>query len=140
MASLTKVVATTSVAMKLYEEGKLPLDAKVTDWIPEFDNNEKGAITIRNLLLHNSGLAPDYPFESKRMFLHVSSDDILEWTYNSVLDYKTGTSFVYSDLSMVVLQQVMEKITGKPLNIYVKEAVMDKLGLKLSGYLPALKY
>ena len=61
IASLTKVTATLSLVMKLYDEKKLTLDDKVYKYIPEFNNNNKSTITIQNLLLHNAGLAPDHP-------------------------------------------------------------------------------
>ncbi|MCB9248309.1 MAG: beta-lactamase family protein [Ignavibacteriales bacterium] len=58
LASVSKVVGTTSAAMILVQEGKLNLDEKVITYLPAFNNNDKENITIRNLLLHNSGLAP----------------------------------------------------------------------------------
>lgn len=105
MASLTKVVSTTSAVMRLYEEGLMGLDDKIIKWIPEADNNGKGDITVRNLLLHNAGLAPDYPFAPDGYtFWGVTKKDILDWLYTCELDYEIGTQFIYSDLSMVFLQ------------------------------------
>ena len=62
IASLTKVISTTSAIMKLFEAKKLNLDDKLIEWVPEADNHGKGEITLENLLLHNAGLPPDYPF------------------------------------------------------------------------------
>lgn len=64
IASLTKVVSTTSAVMKLYEEGRIKLDDTLSHWMPEATSHGKGTITIKNLLLHNSGLPADYPFET----------------------------------------------------------------------------
>ena len=61
LASLTKVVATLSGVMHLYDDKKLAIDDPVSKYIPEYDNNQKRNTTIKNLLLHNAGLLPDYP-------------------------------------------------------------------------------
>ena len=60
MASLTKVISTTSAVMRLYEEGKIGLDDKMVKYLPQANNNGKDQITIRNLLLHNAGLPVKY--------------------------------------------------------------------------------
>lgn len=62
MASCTKVVATTSSIMRLYEKGLIKLDDKLIKYVPEANNHGKNVITLRNLLLHNAGLTEDYPF------------------------------------------------------------------------------
>ena len=62
MASVSKVVMTTSAIMRLYDEKRISLNDPVVKYIPEMNNNGKEQITIKNLLLHNAGLAPDYPF------------------------------------------------------------------------------
>jgi CubicO group peptidase (beta-lactamase class C family) len=91
MASLTKVVVTTSAIMRLYEDGLIGLDDKLIKYIPEADNHSKDKITIKNLLLHNSGLAPDYPFGAdNRTFYGTTKEEILDWMYNCPLDYTTG--------------------------------------------------
>ena len=104
LASVTKVVSTTSAVMKLYERGLMALDDKISKWIPEFDNHGKGDITVKNLLLHNSGLPADYPFAPDgETFWGVTKHDILDFVFNCELEYPTGTEFLYSDLSMVML-------------------------------------
>ncbi len=110
IASLSKVVCATSCAMKLYEDGLLNLDDKLIKYVPEANNNGKDAITIRNLLLHNAGFHEDYPFNG--VYANVSLDIFLNWVYNTTLMYPVGTKTVYSDVSMVALQLVIEKITG----------------------------
>jgi CubicO group peptidase (beta-lactamase class C family) len=73
MASVSKVVGTTSAIMMLYEEGKLSISDSIIKYIPEMNNNGKDKITIKNLLLHNAGLAPDYPFVPIDNFKGVTS-------------------------------------------------------------------
>ena len=110
IASLSKVVAATTCAMKLYEAGKLSLDDKLIKYVPQANNNGKDAITVRNLLLHNAGFAPDYPFND--VYSNVTFDIFVNWVYNAGLDYPVGSKSVYSDVSMVALQLIIEKITG----------------------------
>ena len=106
IASLTKVVSTTSAVMKLYEEGKLSLDATIADFIPEAVSNGKGKITVKNLLLHNSGLPDDYPFD-KWGYQGVTKKKFMQWLNTCELAYPTGTATIYSDLSMVFLAEII---------------------------------
>lgn len=98
LASLTKVVATLAGVMHLYDDKKLGIDDLVSKYIPEYDNNMKRATTIKNLLLHNAGLLPDYPGT-----LPATKEEVMQWVYMCKLDYPIGTKFVYSDLSFILL-------------------------------------
>ena len=98
MASVTKVTTTLTCIMHLYEAGRLGVDDLVTKFIPEYGNHGKEKTTIRNLLLHNAGLLPDYPGT-----LPKSKKEVMQWTYNCSLDYPIGSKFVYSDLSFILL-------------------------------------
>ena len=109
IASLSKVVGATSAAMKLYDMGLLNLDDPWIKWVPEGNNNGKDKITIGNLLLHNAGFAPDYPFNGN---YDISRDTFMNWMFNTTLDYPVGQKYVYSDVSMTALQLVIERITG----------------------------
>ncbi len=155
LASLTKVVATTFAAMKLYEDGRLDLDAPVAKYIPQFARNGKGQVTIRNLLAHDSGLPPDPPEylwntsaippeQLQRLLKHpqdfVCPDSfganfaeahqaMYDSLYATPLVYKTGTKMVYSDIGMIVLGKVIEKITGVPLDKYVEDTFYKPLGM-----------
>lgn len=94
MASCTKVVAATSAVMKLYDMGLIQLEDKITKWVPEADNNGKGDITIKNLLLHNAGLPPDCPYVDLPEYgisPGITEEEFLYWLYNSELMYPTGT-------------------------------------------------
>ena len=106
IASLTKVSATLSSVMRLYDLGRFDLDDPVIKFIPEYDSNGKESTTIKNLLLHNAGLAPDHPDP-----VHSSKYDIIKWIFNSNLTYPIGTKMVYSDLSFILLGLLVERIT-----------------------------
>ncbi|MCB0751820.1 MAG: serine hydrolase, partial [Ignavibacteriae bacterium] len=133
LASVTKVVGTTSAAMILIHEGKLNLDDKVIKYLPEFNNTGKDKITIRNLLLHNSGLAA-----FKRYYdVYTTGDEIIKDIMNLPLENLPGEKYVYSDLGMITLQKVMEKISGKPINIFLKENLFDPLEMNNTMYHPS---
>ena len=132
LASLTKVIATTPAAMKLYEEGKLLLDTPVAHYIPSFAQNGKAHVTIRNLLLHNSGLPPDKPLYK----ICKNEKEALDSLYAMPLSYKTGTKYVYSDLGMIVLGKVIEGIAGMPLDVFVRKTFYEPMGMRETMFNP----
>lgn len=131
LASVTKVIATTSAIMKLYEEGKVDLDAPVANYIPQFAVNDKGDITVRNLLLHNSGLTAWTPFYQ----LYTTADEVRNAIYTCTKEYSTGTQTVYSDYNAVLLGDIAEKISNIKLDKYCKEFIFLPLGMKDTDYL-----
>ncbi len=135
LASVTKVIAATSAIMVLYEKGLINLDDKVTKYIPEFDNNGKGSISIKNLLLHNSGLKAWIPFYK----YYKTKEEVLNAIYNITLEYYPETKFVYSDLNAILLGLIVEKVSGKNLNDFCQEEIFKKLGMKNTGFLPEMK-
>lgn len=135
IASLSKVVATTSCAMKLYEQGLLGLDDLWVKYVPEANNNGKGAITIRNLLLHNAGFTEDYPFDAT--YDNVDRQGLMDWVCTTSLIYPVGTKYIYSDVSMVALQMVIERITRQTLYSYAKANIFEPLGMTSTQYIPS---
>jgi CubicO group peptidase (beta-lactamase class C family) len=131
LASLTKVIATTSAIMKLYEEGKLSLDEVVVKYLPEFGVRGKEKITIRNLLLHNSGLPAFQP-----LLMCKSAEEVLDSVLSSSLIYKTGDSTVYSDFGFITLGKIVERITGVSLDRYVDTAFFKPLGMMHTMFNP----
>ena len=130
-ASLTKVVATTSSLMKLYQEGKFRLNDKITDYIPEFQGG-KSEITLRNLFTHFSGLKEDVPLTTP-------------WTgymtgINLACTFKPGGApgvrYVYSDINFILLGELVQRLSGKPLNEYARENIFLPLGMKESMFQP----
>ena len=125
LASVTKVIATTTAIMRLFDESKIQLDDPVIKYIPEFGNKGKEKISVRNLLLHNGGL-PAF----KRLYLTCrSSQEILDSVYQTEMIYRTGDSTVYSDFDFILLGKIVEKITGVALDKYVDSIFFKPLGM-----------
>ncbi len=136
LASLTKVVGTTTMAMMLHERGQLPLDAPVARYLPEFasgpDKEAKALITTRHLLTHSSGL-PSYI----RFFQEAKSrEELLQHIYKQPLEYPTGTRSVYSDLGIILLGEVLERAVGKTLDVFLRENLFGPLGMSHTLYNP----
>ena len=132
IASLTKVVATTSAVMLLYQEKKIDLNDAVVKYIPEFSNNGKEDITILNLLLHNSGLKAFIPFYK----YYNSKEEVLNAIYNTVPDYQINSKFVYSDLNAILLGIVVENVSGMPLDSFCNVNIFKKLNMQSTMYNP----
>ena len=132
MASLTKVVATTTAIMQLVEQGKILLSAPVSDYWPEFKDNGKEAITVRELMTHYSGLPPDLELKP-------------EWSgyetaMKMIVDVKPiappGTRFIYSDINFETLGELVRRVSGKPLDIYCSGHIFKPLGMKATRFNP----
>jgi uncharacterized protein YbbC (DUF1343 family)/CubicO group peptidase (beta-lactamase class C family) len=131
MASLTKVVATTTAVMTLIEAGRLRLNDPVAAHIPGFGRYGKNAITIRHLLTHVSGLRPDvdlHPWTGYDAAIELASDE--------VPTAAPGESFVYSDINFFLLGDIVTRITGESLDAYLKRVVFGPLGMKETGFNP----
>ncbi len=133
LASVSKVVGTTSAAMILVEQNKMSLDDKVIKYLPEFNNNGKDKVTVRNLLLHNSGLASF----KKYYDVYSTADEVINDIMNLPLDNPTGEKYVYSDLGIITLQKVIEKTSGKSLDVFLEENLFSKLEMNQTMYNPS---
>lgn len=136
LASLTKVVGTTTAAMMLYERGILSLDAYVTDYVPEFnrqpDAAAKARIQIRHLLTHSSGL-PGY----LRLFTEEKDRRaLLTRIYSLPLEYPTGSRSVYSDLGIILLGEVIQRASGQALDDFLRQNLFEPLGMTNTLYNP----
>jgi CubicO group peptidase (beta-lactamase class C family)/beta-glucosidase-like glycosyl hydrolase len=132
LASVSKVIGTTSAAMLLYDRGELNLDSTVATYLPRFNNNGKENVTIKHLLTHNSGLPA---FKRYYKFYNYKYEVIYD-IMNTGLVFEPGTDYKYSDLGMVTLQMVIEKISGQPLDEFLKSNLFDILGMKNTMYNP----
>ncbi len=132
LASLSKVVATTTAAMICLERNLLSIDDKVKEFIPGFAVNGKENITIRNLLLHNSGLPAWKKFYGREM----NKTSVLEEIYSSSLEYKTGTKTVYSDLGIITLGKIIEKVSGSSLDDFCRKEIFTPLEMNSTFYNP----
>lgn len=129
LASLTKVIGTTTMAMLLYDDASLRLDQPVADIFPVFG---KPQITLRNLLLHNSGLPPSHPNSTA----FTESAALMESIFALDLAYETGGDAVYSDVGFIVLGAALEAIAGQRLDAFLSERVWRPLGMKDTGFNP----
>lgn len=131
LASLTKVVATTTAAMQLYEAGRLDLDATVHSYLPEFAQNGKQDITIRHLLTHTSGLQPFIFFHQIGI---TDRETVVDSIYALALNTPPGKEYRYSDFSMIVLAFVIERITGQDFGTYARDYIFEPLGMHATGF------
>lgn len=132
LASLTKVIGTTTMAMIMVDEGRLDLDRKVRDFFPQFTGGGKDKVTIRHLLTHSSGVdwwAPLYK-EAKSMPEYLARIVPME------LKYEPGTKSVYTDLGVMMLGDILERVSGVDLNTFVKTRVFEPLKMRDTGYRP----
>lgn len=131
LASLTKVVATTTAAMILEEEKRLDLDRPVREYLPEFEAPGKEPITVRMLLTHQSGMTT--------LMLHREAqghEQYLEKISTHPLRWEPGTHTNYSDWNIITLQFVIERITGQPLDEVLEARVFGPLAMRDTGYNP----
>ncbi|CAD8099925.1 unnamed protein product [Paramecium sonneborni] len=136
LASVSKVVGCTTAAMMLWEKGRLNIEETVQYYVPEFPHS---TVRIRHLLLHNSGLPADAPLGNRIW----TKEEVLDWLYTkSTLLQEPGQKYIYSDLSMVTLQQVIERITETTLDVYLDENIFKPLGMQSTMFNPSsdLKY
>ena len=134
LASLTKVVATTTLAMILEEAGQLDINRTVASYLPEFNSPEKAQITVRQLLTHSGGLeAGANIYRTAR-----GRDQYLAQINARPLQYTPGTSMIYSDWDMILLQLVMERITGKTLDVLATEKIFRPLGMIDTQFQPPI--
>jgi CubicO group peptidase (beta-lactamase class C family) len=136
MASLTKVVALTTLAMMAVHEHRIELDTPVVHYLPEFahGHGEKSRVVVRDLLLHDSGLPPD---PVPPLWMHPGSRSAaLEEALGASLDTVPGAVFVYSDLSAITLGAILEKQYHERLDALFAERVARPLGFTRMRFLP----
>ena len=132
LASLTKVVATTTAAMILEEEGKLDLSRPVQSYLPELDAPEKSTITVEMLLTHTGGLEAGASLYTQ----YHGRVEYLAQINARPLRAQPGTTVVYSDWDMVLLQAVIERIVGTTLDDYVSTRIFRPLGMNETQFVP----
>jgi CubicO group peptidase (beta-lactamase class C family) len=132
LASLTKVVATTTAVMQLVERGRLDLDAPASTYWPAFGTEGKEAITIRDLLTHYSGLRPDLSM-SRPWSGYDTAMNLLAAEHPL---HPTRTQYVYSDENFEVLGEIVRRISGKPLDRYCEDNIFTPLRMLDTHFQP----
>jgi beta-N-acetylhexosaminidase len=162
MASVTKICATTLAIMKLYDQGKILLNKKLVDYLPEVKGSNKEKLLIKDLLLHQAGLTPFIPFYKEVMdaggtprpdlFASIPSDSFSikvadsfymkkEWTDTMVSRISQSPlgqhgKYVYSDNDFIFLAKVVEAVTGTTLDRYVHREFYRPMNLSTAGFKP----
>jgi CubicO group peptidase (beta-lactamase class C family) len=132
MASLTKVVATTTAAMILEEEGKLDVSRTVHSYVPELDAPDKAAITVRQILTHRGGFEAFAPLHRQ----YRGRAEYLAQINARPLTSAPGTKMVYSDWDFILMQAVIERITGTTLDAFTAARVFAPLGMTSTRFTP----
>lgn len=133
IASLTKVIATSTAVMQLVERGTLNLEDPVVKYWPEFRGNGKEEIRVRHLLTHYSGLRAALTSKLKWSTYEKALRIIEE--EKAVLPLES--SFIYSDINFIILGELVSRISGKPLDRYCLENIFKPLGMKDTGFKPS---
>jgi uncharacterized protein YbbC (DUF1343 family)/CubicO group peptidase (beta-lactamase class C family) len=133
LASLTKVVATTTSVMILVDEGRIGLNDRVATFIPGFERYGKANITIRHLLTHVSGLRPDVDLADSWS----GSDTAIALAIEEVPASVPGTRFVYSDINFFLLGDIVRRVSGEPLDRYSYNRIFAPLGMTDTRFTPA---
>ncbi len=133
LASLSKVIGTTSAVAVLYEQNKLSLDAPVVNYIPEFVGSRgHNQVTIRELLTHSSGLRLGLMYKKA-----INKLQVLQEVYAAPLITPPGSRFFYRDANFILLGDVVERVSGRPLNAVLQAHVFGPLQMTGTGYNPA---
>ena len=136
LASLTKVIATTTAVMQLMEQGKVRMNDPVAKYLPEFAQNGKEDITVRQLMTHYSGLAPDLdlttPWEGK--------ETAFKLAFVEPAAQPPGSSFTYSDINFIMLGALVEKVSGQSLDTYTTQHVFAPLKMLHTRFVPPVAW
>jgi len=132
VASLTKVVATTTSVMQLVESGRLRLVDRVSQHIPGFGRYGKGDITIRHLMTHTSGLRPDLELEVE----FNGRDEAIRRAIEEVPLARPDERFIYSDINFFLLGDIVRRVSGEALDIYARAHIFEPLRMTDTMFLP----
>lgn len=132
LASLTKVVGTTTAAMLLVDRGLINVGDPIGKYIPAFDTGTKKQITIRHLLTHTAGLITWYPL----FYRAQNKQEVYQLIDELPLAFPVGKSRHYSDLGFILLGEIIEKISGMPLDQLERKNIFIPLGMLHTTYNP----
>jgi len=132
IASVTKVLATTTSVMRMVQLGQVKLNDPAAKYIPEFGQNGKGDVTVRQLMTHYSGLRAD--LELKPYWR--GQDEAFARANAEKLVNPPGSTFLYSDVNFIVLGELVQRVSGMPLNQYAQNYVFGPLGMTMTMFNP----
>lgn len=131
LASVSKLFTSTAV-MQLFDKGLIKLDEPAATYIPEFAANGKEKVTIRQLLTHTSGFVAWIPLYQS----YSNREERLQAVFRQPLKNQPGTHYEYSDLNLITLGAIVERLTGQRLDAYVKQHITEPLGMNDTMYNP----
>ena len=132
VASLTKVVATTTSVMALVEDGAIRLSDRVARYIPGFERHDKGTITIEQLMTHTSGLRPDLPLEEE----FEGYDTAIARAVDERPTSPPGERFVYSDINFFLLGDIVARVSSQALDAFAQARIFGPLGMRDTSFRP----
>jgi beta-N-acetylhexosaminidase len=132
LASLTKVMATSTSIMKLVDEGKIKMSDPVGKYIPEFNSGDRSKVTIEQLLLHTSGLPAFRVYVDKLQ----TRTEILNAVRNEPLINTPGETYVYSDLGFILLGEIVEEVSGLRIDQYIRSQFFYPMGMYSTHFNP----
>jgi len=131
LASVTKVVVTTTSLMLLVDRGKIRLDAPVATYVPEFRGAGTASVTVRHLLTHTSGLRATLP-----LYREPDAATALQLVFAATPIVPPGTRVIYSDLNAILLGEIVRRAAGEPLEAFAAREIFEPLGLRQSLFRP----
>jgi CubicO group peptidase (beta-lactamase class C family) len=136
LGSITKQFTATAI-LQLVEQGKIKLDGKLSDYLPDYRKDVGEKVTIHHLLTHTSGI-PSYTSQSG-FFENVSRnpykvDDFVKKYASGDLQFEPGSKYTYNNSGYFLLGAIIERVTGKPYEQVLKENLFDPIGMKNTGY------
>ncbi len=134
LASLTKVIATTTAVMQLVEQGKVRMTDPVAKYLPEFAQNGKEDITVRQLLTHYSGLEPDLDLKTS----WEGKDTAYRMAFAETPAQTPGSGFTYSDINFITLGALVERVSGETLDAYCTRHIFAPLKMVHTRFVPPL--
>ncbi len=134
LASLTKVIVTTTAVMQLVEQGKVRLNDPVAKYLPEFAQNGKEDITVRQLLTHYSGLEPDLDLKTA----WEGKETAYRMAFAAAPADAPGSKFSYSDINFIVLGALVERVSGEALDEYAARHIFAPLKMTRTRFVPPL--
>ncbi len=132
LASLTKVIATTTAVMQLFEQGKVRMNDPVAKYLPEFAQNGKEDITVRQLLTHHSGLEPDLDLKTA----WEGKETAYKMAFAETPAEPPGSHFTYSDINFIVLGALVERVSGETLDEYAARHIFAPLKMTRTRFVP----
>jgi CubicO group peptidase (beta-lactamase class C family) len=142
MSSLTKILATATAVMQLYEQGEVQFDDPVQKYLPDFNTSNdprRAMVTVRMLLTHTSGEKGDVDLKDPWGLDRADKTEGIHRALTTPLQSGPGEVFRYSDINFILLGALIERVTGEALDVYVQQNVFAPLGMEDTRYLPPAK-